>query len=273
MSVATLAALIGKLRNPSQVPTFIKNGQLATGTHWNSEWVQPGNPGVASIPGTTAAICDRTTTGALGQSNKAGAEQRGWLRRFGDGGAGAAVQGAIVLVDRLAQVGGLSGTVTTAQTVGFPALTRSTSGVGVFAALEIYTSIGATGTTATISYTNTVPTAGQTSPAIVVGGTGFSNVRVVLPFGYASGDVGVTAVASVTLAATTGTAGNFGVSLFKVLGWWPINNSSPYSNRGTPIDLPAHMPAIPDDACLQLMHFGSGQVASILTAQFAFFED
>jgi len=273
MSVATLAALIAKLRNPSQLPLFIKNGQAATGTHFNSEWVQPGFPAAASIPGTTAAICDRTTAGALGQGNKLGTEQRAWLRRFGSGGAAANLQGALVLVDRLAHVGGLSGIVTTAQTVAFPALTRSTSGAGCWAAAEIYTNVGATGTTATISYSNTVPTAGQTSPAIVFGGTGFSNVRSVLPFGYASGDVGVTAVASVTLAATTGTAGNFGVSLFKTLGWWPLTNSGPYGCRGIPVDLPGPMPVIPDDACLQFLHFSSGQVASIVTAQMAFFED
>lgn len=272
MSVATLAALSGKLRNPSQNLLFVKNGQAATGAHWNSEFVQPGAPSAASIPGTTAAICGRTTVGALGQFNKAGTEQRAWLRRYGSGGSAAVLQGALMLVDRLAHVGGLSGTVATAQTVATPALTRSTSGAGVFAALEIYTAIGATGTTATISYTNTAPTAGRTSPAIVVGGTGFQNARVILPFGYASGDTGVTAVASVTLAATTGTAGNFGVSLFKVLGWWPLTNTSAYPNRGTPIDLPAPMPAIPDDACLQFMHFGSGQVSTIVTAQLAFFE-
>lgn len=273
MSVSTLSALLAKLRNPSQLSAFVKNGQVTTGTHWNSEWIQPGDPAAASTPGTTAAICDRTTPGAVGQLNKAGSEQRAWLRQMTSGGSAANLMGALLLVDRLAHVGGLSGTVTTAQTVAFPALTRSTSGEGVWAGAEIYTAVGATGTTATISYTNTVPTAGQTSPAIVFGGSGFQNARKVMPFGYASGDTGITAVASVTVLATTGTAGNFGVSLFKTLGWWPLNNASPYGNRGTPLDLPGPMPVIPDDACLQLLHFGSGQVATILTAQLTFFED
>lgn len=272
MSVSTFVDFLQKLRCPSQVPPFAKTGQIAAGTHWNSEWIQAGIPAAASTPG-AAAICDRTTTGALGQNNKGGTEQRAWLRKFRQGASGLSTQGAIMLVDRLAHVGGLSGIVTTAQTVGFPALTRYTSGAGVWAAIEVYTAIGATGTTATISYTNTVPTAGRTSPAIVVGGTGFQNARTILPFGYASGDTGITAVASVTLAATTGTAGNFGVTLFKTLGWWPVNNSTPYQSRGTPVDLPGHVPAIPDDACLQFLHFGTGQTTTHLTAQLGFFED
>lgn len=273
MAVATLAALIGKLRNPTQPLVYLKNAQLATGVHWNSEWIQPGAPGAASTPGTTAAICDRATTGALGQANKSAGEQRAWFRRHAEGGSGASAQGSLMLVDRLAHVGGLDGTSTAAQTVSTPALTRFTSGVGVWAAIEIYTAIGATGTTATISYTNTVPTAGQVAPAIVAGGSGFSNARVILPFGYASGDTGLTAVASVTLAASTTTVGNFGITLYRTLGWLPFNNATPYPNRGTPIDLPAPMPVVPDDACLQVLHWGSGQVTTILTAQLAFFED
>lgn len=273
MSVATLAALITKLRNPTQSPLYVKNGLAATGSHLNSGWIQPGNPSAGSIPGTTAAICDSSLAGALGQSNKAGTEQRAWLRRFASGGSATNLQGALLLVDRLAHVGGLSGIVTTPQTVGFPALTRSTSGIRCWAAAEIYTNVGSTGTTASISYTNTVPTAGQVSPSIVFGGTGFSNAQSLLPFGYASGDVGVTAVASITLAGTTGSAGNFGVSLFNTLGWWPLTNSSPYGCRGIPVDLPASMPAIPDNACLQLLHFANGQITTIITAQMAFFED
>lgn len=272
MSISTLKALIQKLASPSQLQPYIKIGQIATGTHWNSEWISGGDPVAAATPG-AAAIPDRTTTGALGQLNKGGTEQRGWLRRFGQGGAGSGVQGAFLLVDRIAHIGGLSGIVTTAQTVAFPSLTRFTSGVGVWAAFEIYTAIGATATTATISYSNTVPTAGKTSPAIVVGGASFNNPRTILPFGYASGDLGVTQVASVTVLATTGTAGSFGITLFKTLGIWPYNNTIAYPHRGTPTDLPGPMPAIPDNACLQLMHWGLGQVSTVQVGQFAFFED
>jgi hypothetical protein len=272
MSVASLAALRAKLNSPSQLQVFIKNGLLASGTHWNSEWLQTGDPVAGSAPG-AAAIPDRTTTGAIGQINKGGSEQRAWLRRYGDGGNGLGLQSMFALVDRIAHIGGLDGTLNTAQTVSFPSLTRYTSGVGVWAAIEVYTNIGATGTTATISYSNTVPTSGQTSPAIVVGGAGFQNQRTILPFGYASGDLGVTQVASVTLAASTGTAGNFGITLFKTLGVWGQNNTTPYPHRGTPTDLPGPMPVIQDGACLQLIHWGAGQATSIVVGQLAFFED
>lgn len=272
MSVSTLKALIQKLASPSQLQPYIKLGQIATGTHWNSEWIQGGDPVAAATP-STAAIPDRTTVGSLGQLNKGGTEQRGWLRRFGQGGGGTGVQGAFLIVDRIAHIGGLSGALNTAQTVSFPSLTRFTSGVGVWAAIEIYTAIGASATTATISYSNTVPTSGRTSPAIAVGAASFNNPRTVFPFGYASGDVGVTQVASVTLAASTGTAGSFGITLFKTLGFLPFNNTIAYPHRGTPTDLPGPMPAIPDNACLQVLHWGTGQVTTTQIAQFAFFED
>jgi hypothetical protein len=272
MSIATFNALLAKLRSPSQRPIYLKSGQLAAGTHWNSEWIQGGDPVAGATPG-AAAIPDRTTTGALGQLNKGGTEQRAWMSRYGEGAGAAASVGSWALVDRIAHIGGLSGTVTTAQTVSFPALTRFTTGVRVWAAIEIYTAIGATGTTATISYSNTVPTAGQTSPAIVAGGAGFQNARIILPFGYASGDLGVTQVASVTLLATTGTAGNFGITLFQTLDMWTFNNSTAYPHSGRPTDLSGGMPVIPDGACLQLLHFGSGQAATVQTGQLAFFED
>ncbi len=273
MSVSTFAALLAEINFPSQIGRYCKSAQIATGTGWNSEWISTGLPVAATAPGTTAATCDRTTTGALGQGNKAGAEQRAILRRYGEGTSGTAVGGMFMLVDRLAQVGGLSGTTITAQTVSTPALTRFTSGAGVWAAAEIYTAVGATGTTITASYTNTTPTAGQLTQPVIFGGAGFSNARRLLPLSLAAGDVGITAVSTCTVLATTGTVGNFGITLFKTLGIWPTNATWPFSNTMNPMGNMLPMSAIPDNACLQLLHFGAGQVGSTLTAEIGFFED
>lgn len=272
MSVASLASLLAKLNNPSQYGRYCKTAQIGSGTGWNSEWISTGLPVAGSIPSTTAATCDRTTTGALAQGNKAGTEQRAFMRRYGDGAVGA-LGGSFILVDRLAHVGGLSGTATGAQTVAFPALTRFTSGVDVWAAVEIYTAIGATGTTFTTSYTNTVPTAGITSPAQVIGGAGFQNSRRIIPVPLAVGDLGITAMATITVLATTGTVGNFGVTLFKTLGAWPINMSTPFPTLMNPVSNNSPIPVIPDNACLQLLHFGGGQISTTMTAEFGFFED
>jgi len=127
--------------------------------------------------------------------------------------------GGMLLVDLLNVSGGLNGTLTTAQTTNLPtaALTRHTSGEGVMAGIVIYTQIGSTATTVTISYTNSAGTSGRTSTATSLGGTGFREVGVLLPIPLQAGDTGIRSIESVTVTATTGTAGNFGVCLFKPL--------------------------------------------------------
>ncbi len=133
--------------------------------------------------------------------------------------ASAHVAGTLVLYDRLNQSGGLSATTTGAQTTNLPtaALTRYTNGVGVEIWIEIYTAIGSTGTTISASYTNQGGSSGQTTANGAngpnFGNTGFSEAQRILPLPLASGDDGARAVASVTIAASTLTAGNFGVTL------------------------------------------------------------
>lgn len=124
-----------------------------------------------------------------------------------------------IIVDRLSVQGGLSGTVTTAQTTNLPtaALPRYTSGEGVMLGIRIHTAVGATATTLTCSYTNQAGTAGRTTKAISFSGTNknFSTGLYIVPL--QDGDSGVRSVESVTLAGSTGTAGSFGVVLFKPL--------------------------------------------------------
>ena len=134
---------------------------------------------------------------------------------------------AIILADMLNVSGGLSGIVTTAQTTNLPtaALTRFTSGVGVMAGLCIWSSLGATATTVTISYTNQAGTPGQISTATQIGAVNIAGTAGrMIPIPLATGDTGVRSVESVTLAGTTGTAGNFGVCLFKPLAIMAMND-------------------------------------------------
>ena len=125
----------------------------------------------------------------------------------------------VILVDILNVSGGLNATLTTAQTTNLPtaALTRYTSGVGVMAGIIVYTQLGTTATTYTVSYTNQAGTSGRTSTASTIGGTSFREVNLLLPIPLAAGDTGIRSIESVTLAGTTGTIGNFGVCLFKPL--------------------------------------------------------
>jgi hypothetical protein len=141
--------------------------------------------------------------------------------------------------------------VTSTQTTNLPtaALTRYTSGAGVFAAIEISSSgIGSTQTTGTISYTNQAGTAGQTGRFGTIGSTTHRFYFCTLD----SGDTGVRSVESVTLVTSTGTAGNFGVTLYRPLAFFvPGFDMSeaidPWMSGGMIGDLTA---ALVDDACL-----------------------
>lgn len=128
-----------------------------------------------------------------------------------------------LLIDRLTHQGGLSGIVTGAQTTNLPtaALTRYTSGAGVCIGVNVYTNVGATATTLTASYTNQEGTAGKTTKAVQFGGTSRNAAATCVILPLADGDTGVRSVESVTIAASTATAGSFGVFLFKPLTWIP----------------------------------------------------
>ena len=124
-----------------------------------------------------------------------------------------------IMIDLLNISGGLSGIVTTPQTTNLPtaALTRYTSGEGVMAGVVVFTQIGNTITTITISYTNQAGTSGRTSTATTFGQTGFRENNTFIPIPLQAGDTGIRSIESVTVLATTGTAGNFGVCLYKPL--------------------------------------------------------
>jgi hypothetical protein len=143
------------------------------------------------------------------------------------GGGGAAG----IMIDLLNISGGMNATLTTPQTTGLPtaALTRYTSGEGVRAGIVIFTQVGNTLTTVTVSYTNQAGVSGRTSTATSFGSSGTSGSRetnAFIPIPLQAGDTGVRSIESVTLAGTTGTAGNFGVCLYKPLSMISLEDVS-----------------------------------------------
>ncbi len=215
-----------------------------------------------TVPTTSVAL-DKTDNRAInGQVPNAGSGRlsilAGRINPSGIGGIG------LLLVDMLNISGGLDATLTTAQTTNLPtaALTRYTSGEGVHAALVVHTIIGTTATTATVSYTNTVPTSGRTSTAVAFGGTGFREAGALIRIPLQAGDTGITSVESVTLAATTGTIGNFGVVLYKPLAFMFVSdvegaNVVDCVSSGRMV---GQMNEVLDDACLSV--FGTAAAAS-----------
>ena len=209
-----------------------------------------------AIPTASVAL-DKTSANAIGPIPESAS---GKLQIIGGRFNTSSLAGTTVVpIDLLNVSGGLSGTVTTEQTTNLPtaALTRHTGGDGVFIGIVIYAAVGSTATTISVRYTNQAGTANRTSTVTSFGGTGFREAARLIQIPLAAGDTGVRSVEGVTLTATTGAAGNFGVCLFK-----PLMTFSLDSTTGTmSIDavssggMIGSMAEFDDDACLTFMAF------------------
>lgn len=216
-------------------------------------------PDTGAAPGATVRVCGRATAGNLlaDQRNDLDVNTAPfWVTdiEYIQPPNQSRPVAPVILVDRLADMSAMSGIVLTAQPCGAGLVpTRYTDGAGVMAAVHIYTAVGATATTLTISYTNQAGVAGQISKPIVFGATNNLAAAQILPISLADGDTGVQSVQSATVLATTGTAGNFGITLYKPLAIMPqavINGRSGYREM---LDAGAIIEMM-DDACLELWH-------------------
>lgn len=224
----------------------------------NSYWRYDGTHGAGAIP-TAGEIPTRTTAGALPLAAVGSGRERWLIQAW----ASAHLTGWALLYDRLYHIGGLSGTSTDSQTVQgttpSPALTRNTGGAGNMAFYEIYTAVGATGVTLTMTYVNQDGTNGRTSTASF--GTSTNNAvgyARVIPL--ASGDSGIRSVTSVQLSATTGTAGNWGITIARPIAYIPIPNTGAAGYRDFTVGLPG-LPKIDDDACLAWLMTSASSLA------------
>lgn len=215
-----------------------------------SLWRYDGQPGAGAAP-TTAAIPDNTTNGGLKQTDPGGGRQKWLIGGYANG----LVGGTVILYDRLLHIGNLSGTTATAQnvqtTTPSPALTRYTNGLGNFAFAEIYTTVGTTGTTIVMSYVSD-SAATNTSPTVTFGGTGFREDTRAIFMPLIAGDKGIQAVKTITLAVSTGTAGNFGVVIGHPLAYLNIGTAGAPGWRDYVTGLPG-IPEILTDACLAML--------------------
>ena len=215
-----------------------------------SLWTYDGMPASGAVP-TSAAIPDRTTTGAIPFTAPGGGRDKHLIGTA----VVPSVAGVFLLYDRLFHIGGLSGTSTADQTVqgspASPALTRNTGGAGNIAWYEVYTIIGTTNTTLTMTYTNQDGTGSRTS-TINIGATGFREVTRAQRIPLAAGDTGIREIENVKLTGTTGTLGNFGITIAQPLAWIPVGAAGSAGWRDYTTGLPG-IPTINPDACLALL--------------------
>lgn len=178
----------------------------------------------APVTRTTSEALDKTSDLSIGPIPNVGSGRLSIMGARVNPGGNSGV--AFILIDLLNISGGLTPTVTTEQTTNLPtaALTRHTTGEGVMAGLILYTAVGATITTFTVSYTNQAGTAGRISTATRIGGSNYNGPSQLLPIPLQGADTGIRSIESVTLSAEVGGSGNFGVAMWKPLAMMALND-------------------------------------------------
>ena len=177
-------------------------------------------------------------------------------------GVATGVPAQLMLVDLQGYWPGITNNSATAQTLtGTPTL-RYTNGAGCRLFFVQTAGAGATAQNIAVSYSNTVPTSGRTLPVTVAmtasaiaphiahSGTAANNYGPFLPL--ASGDTGVSTVATVTFsAANTGTGA---LCLARPLLTLPLTTVSVSAERDLLNQLPS-LPRVMDGACLVWLYF------------------
>lgn len=267
MPITSLDTYLAKRTSLRDRVLIAKNSLTTIAGRRSSLWVTVPDAGAAP---TTAAVPTRATAGALGQQNGGALALRQTHAEIAS-----SELGSLWLCDRLSHQGGLSGTAAGAQTTNLPtaALTRYTDGVGVIVGVEVYSVVGTTGTTFTCSYTNTTPTAGRTSQTVAFGAINNREVGRFFDMPLQQGDVGVRSVESLTLAASTTSVGNFGITLYKPLAHFPIRAINQAISFDPLLAGGALMSEILDDACLFWIVRPNGTASGLLAANLGFAED
>ncbi len=214
-AITSMDQLVSALRNPR--PFYKSSVTSAVAGQLQSLWRANGEPTAGAIPASgSGAACSSSTSGALLIDALASGESL-FLARLS---VLMSTSGSVLLYDRLVANKPARGNLNTSQTVNSVALPRFTDGIGVEIWLEVYTAVGATAATVTVSYTNQDGTPGRTSIATIsIASAGAGRM---FKCQLQAGDTGVLSVQSATLSASTGTAGNFGITLLYRLSEAPV---------------------------------------------------
>lgn len=255
MTITTRDKLIAALasNNSRIIMDKASLGSVAIGAFY-SHWRATGQPGQGAIP-TAVAVPDHTLTGAIGFAQQT-APATSYLALLE---AALSATNTLEIHDRLCHMGGLSGTVATAQTVSVDfnsllATNNLSARIGdsnyseVQWWLEWYTATGGTAVTATVNVTYNDGTTGNLTGAALAAArpAGFMLALNNLIPAADSGKF-IRGVNSVTLSATTGTAGNFGVTATR----YRAGMLTPLANaRFTSDWAQLGLPEIPNSSCL-----------------------
>ena len=254
MTITSLDELVNAMANNSSRlvidKTSLSNVAVA---QFHSLWRATGQPGQGAIP-TAAANCNQSAVGGMKFSQQT-APAKSYLAYLE---ATSNLSASTLEVhDRLRHMGGLNGTLTTAQAAGidFNGVTADNMAERIGDAdcsdiqwwLEWYTDTGATAVTATVAVTYSDGTTGNltgVSLAATRRASFMQSLNGLIP--AAAAGKFIRAVNTVTLSASTGAAGNFGVTATRLRGtlFMPIANAKFSADWAS---LPIN--TIPNSAC------------------------
>ena len=251
MAVTNLDTLLYSLSNSTNIPFFKSSIATQLSAGWTSLWRGTGGYPIQGAIPTTSAICTSATVGAFPLPVTSGSN----VLYVANISQNSSIVSSFLLYDRLNSMGGLSGTVTPAAQASLVTLTAPAaegrclaSGADVDWFLEWYSATGSTASNATVAVTYDDDSTGNLA-AIAVGGTAVaaSQMRQLIP---AVNGRTIKAVNSVTLSASTLTAGNFGVTAGKRLFGYtcPIASLSINSDFGA-----TGFPIIKSTSCLWMV--------------------
>lgn len=236
-----------------------------------STWLADGVPGPGAVP-TVAANPDNTLDGAMRMLNPSGGRKR-WLRSMY---ACAWSAARVIIYDRLFHIGGLSGTSTSAQTVG-GAVTRYTAAesYGNFAMAEIYTLVGATQVNLSINYVDAGGSS-RASPTVPFAGATYGRnpgACAIIPYNTTTGANSITSVADATLSATTGTVGNWGITICRPIVEIDIGSvdSSGFGHGARSLELAAN--ELKSGACLGVLFLVTGTAMNYVRGNYVSVEN
>jgi hypothetical protein len=175
--------------------------------------------------------------------------------------------GTLFIYDRIFAASGFSGTVTSAQTItappSLPSARAPNSGDGLEIFLESYTATGSTASNVTVQYTNSAGTAGRST--VLETFTNIFPINRLQKLRYQDGDTGVQSIQSVTLSASTLTAGNFGVILAKRKATLAV----PAINTAYTLDFASlGLPSVTSDAALMFVNYGANATTGVFFSNF-----
>lgn len=251
MTITSRDGLINALGNNTSRVVWDKaslSTMIAGG--FGSLWRATGTPGQGAVPA-AAALCTKALVGAIGFNNQTAptTSYYAWQTI-----AASNATTNVEVHDRIAHMGGLSGTLTTAQTAGVdlvalavPAARLGDPGYSdVQWWLEWYTATGATAVNATMAVTYDDGSTGN----VVVAVPSSTAASRMLPIVSAVAGRFIRAISTVTLSASTATAGSFGVTATRPR----TSVSTNVANKTENFDwAQLGLPEIPNGSCLMLI--------------------